>query len=214
MESNFSFESSRHFYKLVDFRRLYLDARDSYSRRSTKVNIPELAVLIARGGTRVPYWIRSLIASKSTHERPFQEITKQLIFEHYLWLTTQIRLHRIVPRTKAEKFALYLAGEVCATAESLIEFIGLANSTAHRWLQRAAKAGLLDEFRTDHEVYYLQPKLLQLALVGNVDPDNLFTFDYRDQLAQLRARRHNWLQTSNLVIRFPNDYRKIAWQVY
>lgn len=114
-----------------------------------------------------------------------------------------------MPATKSKLFAAYLSGNVCATASSLSAFAGISISSSHRWLQRCVEADLLDTFKTDHEIYYLQPDLLQLVIIGVINRDSVFHQQLIEDLRKLRLRSRFWLQTSQLATRFITDFRAV-----
>lgn len=208
METDYSKLAPSQLDRLNVFRFLYLEIRDAWSgRRSSHLNPVELAVVLTRGGRRVPYWLRALRTEVASSKFPLHDLNEALLHKHFHEIEELLSIHRVVPKTKRRLFATYLAGQVCATASSLVDFAGIAHSTAHKWLYRCTEFKLLEVFQTDHEVFYLQPALLQLVLVGTTEKQHLMRFHLEDELAELRRRSRNWLQMSALTKRLDGDHR-------
>lgn len=208
METDFKILTSSHIAQLMTFRGLYLGAMERLkSRRLGRVNIVELVVLLTRGGRRVPLWLRTLDSNEANVEFPLQELNELEVHKYFENLCFQLRIHRVVPRTKHRLFASYLSGQVCATAASLTAFAGISKSTAHKWLYRCVEFKLLNVFETGHEIFYIQPALVQLVIVGTTEPKHVFRYDFDEDLADLRRRSAFWLQRSKLVQRFEKDLR-------
>lgn len=207
METDFDLMASSHVIRLQIFQDLFQTTKSVFESKSNRqLNIAELAVLLSRGGRRLPHWLRSELHFKPSQVRPLHQITEQQIYSYYLSLLQKIRANRIVPNTRSNLFATYLTGQVCANSKSLSAFAGISISSAHRWLQRAVECDILDTFKSDHEVYYLQPDLLQLVIVGKVNRESIFHYELLDDLSRLRRRSHNWLQTSKLATKLPTDF--------
>lgn len=208
METEFSLLATSHIAKLMIFRGSYLGVMEKLkNNRIGRVNVVELVVLLTRGGRRIPAWIRNINTREINEEFPLRDLSEHELHKYFDDVRRNLTLHRVVPDTKNQLFATYLTGQVCATARSLGAFAGISKSTAHKWLYRCVEFKLLDVFATEHEVYYVQPALMQLVLVGTTDPKNLFRYELQDDLAELRRRSSNWLQRSKLVQRFDQDLR-------
>lgn len=208
METDFNVLATSHLAKLMIFRGSYLGAmrRLKYQRRG-RVNVAELAVILTRGGRRVPLWIRNLSISGVNQEYPLHQLSEHQLHKYFDHVCRLLTLHRVVPRTKNLIFAAYLTGQVCATADSLCKFAGIARSTAHKWLSRCVEFKLLETFQTEHEVYYVQPALMQLVLVGSTEPKHIFRYEFEDDLAELQGRSSMWLERSKLLQRLEKDLR-------
>lgn len=208
METDFNLLASSHVTKLEIFRGYYLGVMEHLSReRLGKVNSAELAVLLTRGGRRIPTWMRSMSTKEVNLDFPLQELTEQQLHRYFAELQATLLLHRVVPKTKITLFATYLAGHVCANGESLTRFAGIAKSTAHKWLSRCTEFGLLEIFQTEHEIYYVHPALMQLVMVGSTEQKHLYRHEFMLDLAELRRRSRFWLQRSRLVERMEKDLR-------
>lgn len=211
METDFRILATSHLAKLLFFRGAYLGTLERLKhQRLGRVNIAELVVLITRGGRRVPPWIRNLKTSEINAEFPLQELSEYELHKYFDEICGMLALYRVVPGTKNRLFATYLTGQVCATAGSLTKFAGISKSTAHKWLHRCFEFKLLEVFETEHEIYYLQPALMQLVIVGTTEPRHLFRYEFQEDLAELRRRSKYWLQRSKLVQRFEKDLRTYA----
>ena len=212
MQRNFEYQSDSYLATLMDYRARYLAARARFSaKKMGQPNIPELAVLLARGGMRLPQWLKSVNVELENLRQPLQHFDERDLHHHFDRVRRQLLINRVVPKTKIDLLTSYLCGQTCATALSLCSFAGIAKSTAHKWLGRCAVIGLVEIFQTVHEVFYLQPQLIQLVLIGTSDSQSLFRTDFNRDLSQLRARRDAWLQTSKLAHRNPLDMRSITY---
>lgn len=208
METDFKILATSHLAKLLIFRGAYLGAMERLKlQRLGRVNIAELVVLLARGGRRVPHWIRTLNTGEINSEFPLQDLSEYELHKYFDEVGRMLTVHRVVPGTKNRLFATYLTGQVCATAGSLSAFAGISKSTAHKWLHRCVEFKLLEVFETEHEIYYVQPALMQLVIVGTTEPKHIFRHEFQDDLAELRRRSKSWLQRSKLVQRFEKDLR-------
>jgi hypothetical protein len=209
MDTEFESLTDKYLDSIYKYRAKYLGARERFRLLNRgDVNVAEFTVLITRGGDRIPIWLRQLNHKEMHLQFPLHEISKGDLLARYQETRSSLYRHKIVPKTKNRLFAAYLSGELCPTAASLSRFAGIARSTAHIWLHRCAQYKLLDEFETEREIYYLNAPLIQIALVGSSSKSSLFLQDYFRDLANLRQRKHSWLATSKLVVRFGGDLRR------
>ena len=201
---------TKHLNQIDYFRAQYIQTTRYYKRRNLgRVNVAEFAVITARGDARLPSWMKAIESSDLLAEYPLQPLTTNDLIARYVLIRSKLELYRIVPKTKSLLLAIYLAGTTCATADSLKKFASITKTTAHSWLNRCVKNKLLDIFETDRENYYLNPVLIQLALIGHTDTHSIFYREYLDDLAVLRRRKQHWLATSKMVVRFAGDLRRM-----
>lgn len=173
-------------------------------------NLCEVVILLQRGGRRVPYWLnRSSNFIETAHEilSAIPALTNQVLFESRESLRARMLVDGVVPRTKSRIFATFLATNVCATPESLVEQVGLSVKTARRWLAKAEKAELLHCFSSGHELFYLNLDLLQLLIEGQVS-DGVFRIMRGRELRELRGRK-DWLEQSRIAVKFPDYGRRL-----
>jgi hypothetical protein len=200
---------SRHLNEIQIFRAQFIKTVHHFKRRNLgKVNIAEFAVITACGDSRLPRWMKTIESLSIFEEFPLQPITLHDLVARFVLIKAELELHRIVPKTKSQLLASYLAGTTCATAESLRKFASITKTTAHSWLNRCVEHKLLDVFETRRDKYFLNPALMQLALIGHSDSRSIFYREYLDDLAMLRRRKNYWLATSKLVVRFAGDLRR------
>lgn len=188
---------------LQKFREAYSLAVD----RRISFNLCELAVLHQRGGRRVPTWATRRIESRPTalsFRNSLPPITTQLLFDLRHDLQRKIFIDRVIPRTKAQVFATFLASNICATAEGLAGHAGMTLKTARNWLRQAERAGLVARFNGGHEVFYLNFELLCLVTEGQrLHP--AFLASRVAELSDLNSR-NNWLNRSRIAVKFPDYY--------
>lgn len=182
---------------------MYLAAQAKWSdRRRGRLNAAELAILTTRRGVGVMSWISSFQHSIIDRDR-VPEVHQLL--EHYERTLDHVLAARIVPKTKAPILALHLSLTLCVTANSLMNFVGLAKSTAHKWMQRCSDAGLLLEFLSGYESYFVNVKLLALVLAHNPTMETHEEELLRLDVLQLRGRI-NWLAESRVANFIPRIY--------
>jgi hypothetical protein len=179
------------------FRAAYFVAREKMLTRGIKdLNLAEFAVLHSRGGRRVPLWLRATAEHSDTPAECV--ITKHDLRDFYDHLFELISKHRIVPKTKIETLATYLVGQVCARVSTLSDFAGIGTSTARNWLRLCAEHQLLEPFRTAHESFFLNMRLIELVIDGRSSESQFFAAQFGSDLEILR-RRKDWMAESPIA---------------
>ncbi len=192
--------------QLLKFRGVFLGVQNELqSRGRTRLNIAEFVIGYSRGGRRFPLWMINIDAS--IYGRPFSidDLTTHGLRDYYSKMLGLVKNRKLVPNSKAAILAAYLSGKICATAASLSEFAGIGISTAHIWLKRSAEIGILEKFQTYHEIFYLNPRLIELALTGTNEMDERFATGIVQGIAELRKRR-DWLSESSIFSFYGFDY--------
>lgn len=192
--------------QLLKFRGIFLGVQNELQFRGrTRLNIAEFVLGYSRGGRRFPLWMANIDAS--IYGRPFSvdDLTSHGLRDFYSKTLERVNDRKLVPKTKAPTLAAYLSGRICASAASLSEFAGIGISTAHIWLKRSAEIGILEIFQTYHEVFYLHPRLIEIALTGSNQADDRFVSGITRGIAELR-QRGDWLAESPIFSFYGFDY--------
>lgn len=186
-----------HLRALMRFRGTYLRAQEVMANRG-RFNIPEFAMVHTRGGRRVPLWMKNIDAEviNSSSNLPALELSQ--LQDYYAQILDSIKYFAIVPKTKASILAQYLIGAVCGSAQQLSDFAGVSLSTAHNWLRECSEIKILMDFRSAHEVFYLHPSLIELALTNRITKNGNFKIEFNKSIELLYDRR-NWLEESKLA---------------
>jgi len=194
MTSLISAQLDNYMNNLARFRNAYFVAREKYSsRNSRELNLAEFAILHSRGGRRLPLWVRTIELSSSLE----CVITKHELRDFYDHLVEQIGKYKIVPKTRVEILASYLAGQISAGVTTLADYAGIGTSTARNWLRNCAEHEILEPFHTFHESYFLNVNLIGLVIDGNQKISDYFAANFARDLASLRKRK-DWLNESQL----------------
>ncbi len=185
---------------LLGFRFAYFTAREKLaSQRGKEINLAEFAILHSKGGRRLPLWIRSIHdepkRNGGTPARSDGLINKYDLRDFYDSLVEQISRYKIVPKTRIETLASYLAGQVSARVSTLADFAGIGTSTARNWLRLCAEHQILEPFHTMHESFFLNVRLIELTIDGNLKSSAYFEANFAKDLAALRKRR-DWIAES------------------
>lgn len=182
---------------LMKFRGVYLGTSRIMVNRG-RFNVAEFAMVYTRGGRRVPQWMKTFDTRELNARSGMPDLEISQIEDLFVDLRENIRYFALVPNTKANILAEYLAGTVCATAQSLSDFAGISLSTARSWLSKCSDRNLLCDFRSKHETFYLNANLIELALTGQVNTISFFKTEFQKSLELLFAKR-NWLDESKLA---------------
>jgi hypothetical protein len=146
----------------------------------------------------VPLWIRAIAARKSNENHSLEEITPIHIRDYFDDVYLVLQRFRITPKTRQPVLASYLAGQPCGTVSGLADFAGISFTTARVWLEKCVDYEILRCFRTDHETFYLQPKLLALVLKGQRDNLGNFMDEFDRDLRTLQEMKR-WLSDSRIT---------------
>ncbi len=176
--------------------------------RKCAANLCEVAILLQRGGRRVPTWLLRDFNSRiltDAGDRSFDQLRNEQLFD--LREATRLKLiaDKVVPKTKSRLFASFIATTVCATPEGLSHQAGISIKTARVWLKKAGKFEILQAFVSRHEAFYLNFELMQLLAEGHT-AGGVFRHARFVELQELRRRR-DWLEDSRIAAKFP-DYRR------
>ena len=189
---------------LEKFRRQYALA----SSRTHRPNLCELAILVERGGRRVPTWlIRDYSTSKRAIElfETLEPLTREQVFDCRERIKISLVREKVVPKTRSQVFATFLSIKVCVTPENLSLHAGVSLKTARVWIRKAARASVIQLFESSHEIFGLNLNLMSLAVSG-IESNPGFIHERQLELRELRLRT-NWLESSRIAAKFP-DFRR------
>ena len=176
--------------------------------RKSGANLCEVAILLQRGGRRVPTWLLRNFKSKIHMDeilRPLDQLRNEQLFDLREATRLKLIVDKVVPKTKSRLFASFIATTICATPEGLSHHAGISIKTARVWLKKAGQFAILQAFATPHETFYLNFQLMQLLIEGHSAGGLLHQARFAE-LEELRRRR-DWLEDSRIAAKFP-DYRR------
>lgn len=183
----------RHFWLALD-RHLFMQSRMSRSLPSP--NLAELAIIYCRPRPRLAPWLASPNPGSSPASSPASSLTAHpstslsvsdlLILRHEF--IRRLTARGVVPKTKLQTLATYLAVTPCPTISNLSAFACVHPSRAKVWLQRLTDLTLLKCHKTPNELVFLNLHLV--SALADMTPESI-----GEQFESTVSRRQ-WLKRS------------------
>lgn len=145
-------------------------------------NLVELAIAYARSPNRMAYWLTRQTSAKTI------TIDLHALLELRADFQAKLADLKIIPQSRTEQVATYLASTACPTTGDLASFAEIHANTARRWLLRMRARGLLLVNATVNEIFCANVPVL--TLVTSLQPEEI-----ENQFGAI-AFKPNWIKHS------------------
>ena len=165
----------------------HVNREQRHHRLLQSPNMVELALVASRGSKRLVGWLQvPNLALQSAQVQVVELLKLRARFADTLCS------RQIVPSTRIDCLATYLAVHPCPSVATLSDFAEIDRQTARKWIKTLAREGLLCLKATPRDLHAINPELLSLLSAVS-------TAAIRQQFEALIRNRH-WLKDSRFTL--------------
>lgn len=124
--------------------------------RMPDVNVVEAMIVLSRGGSRMAPWVRALTRPDAFED--VEPLANNVVLSLFNATFADIRNYRVIPATRSEVFAVFLATNICSTSHQLADACGISIQTAITWMFKAEEVNLVAKASVAGTNYYIHTK--------------------------------------------------------